>query len=979
MPLRLSLFAVLFLLFNTSFAEIIHVPDDFASIQVAIRNQGTQDGDTVLIDPGIYNDTLNFIGKDITVASLYLVTGDEDYISSTIIDGHNDHRVVLLRNGETENAKLIGLTIRNGTASYGGGIYVNGAAATPSLSHLIIYGNVATSNGGGIYTTSGAHPTIDQVTIYNNQGDSYGGINCHDSSTVVLTNSIIYGNEPAELPDGLDASFCDVEGGRDGEGNIDVDPQFVNAGEGDFHLNANSGCINAGDPNGELDPDRSRTDIGALSFHNPSAISVDPVQLNYGGIRLNTQVDGTVTITSSGLGSLIVESISIVDQGGAFSIVQGGDAIEIDPGESVRVTIRFSPDQEGDYIDTLQIVSDDPENGEVFVILHGSGLPPAPEIEVDQRMIDYGEVGLRQAVPHVLIVQNTGNAALNIDNATIIGNPSSFSIQFPRQIVVQPGNQTELTLTFQPVVTGDQSDTLRLVSNDEDESVINIPLTGSAVLPDLRYQFTNNTGVNHSILVLSFEIDGDPLVYGSEIGIFNDNGLCCGADYWLGNRLGMAAWGDNDMTEAIDGWRDGEFFSFKAWDLSAGREVIPEIEIVDGDNQFRPNGLSVVRLSIQRAPDGFSVYISNGWGIISAPVNPDELNVVRLWQPVVERRHLVMMKDSGGRFYSALFGFSNMQNWDFRQGYQVRGNAVDSLDLGGNYVAVDTVIPLRFGWNIVAFFPEMPITPQIAFRDIADRITIVKDAFGHFYLPGIGFNNMAMLRRGLGYQVRMSEAADFVWNIPDQQAASVHQTFTSPEHFIEPVPTGLSMSVLLSGDESLMNYEIAALCPDGRVVGATRLSGASPWGMAVWADDVTTPEKDGALSGEAIRLVIFDGTEERPALAEWANQNTFAGDELALVQLSAVSEISLSLHLEAPQPNPFNSRTTIAFSLPLHSQVKLAIYDLSGREISVLAEGKFSAGIHRSVWDADKASSGIYIAKLETAGRTFSTKLTLLR
>ncbi len=64
---------------------VIRVPGDYASIQAAIDAAG--DGDTVLVGPGTYQGGLTITGKSITLASLYLTTGDPKYIANTIIDG----------------------------------------------------------------------------------------------------------------------------------------------------------------------------------------------------------------------------------------------------------------------------------------------------------------------------------------------------------------------------------------------------------------------------------------------------------------------------------------------------------------------------------------------------------------------------------------------------------------------------------------------------------------------------------------------------------------------------------------------------------------------------------------------------------------------------------------------------------------------------------------------------------------------------
>jgi len=972
LPLLLTLLITL-----SASAEIIHIPDDFESIQLAIRDDNTRDGDIILIEPGVYDDTLNFAGKDITVASRYLDTGDESYIARTIVQGNGSYRMAVFRNGETSNARLIGLTIKNGYAQYGGGVYFN--ATSPRLSHLVICQNVASNNGGGVYATSEAAPELDHVIIYGNEGDTFGGVNCYNGATITLTNSIVYRNTPTEYPEELVATFSDIEEGFNGDGNIDADPIFEDPDAGDFTLHADSPCINTGDPDSDPDPDGSRADIGAIAFMHIPDIDVNPLALFMGARRVQERFDGNIRILNIAAVPLSVESISIVEENSPFSIIAGGDRIDLDPDESVVVTVRFSPVEVGEFAAGLRIESNDPEENVIIVALTGVGLPPAPEIGIDPVRIDFGDVALRSNNELPLTVRNIGSADLLIESTMILDAESDFGVEFEANTTLQPGQSLAIPVSYLPLTLGDHVSTLRITSNDDDEQVIDVPLNGTTVLPQLRNEFVGNTGRDHSFLILSCEFAGESLVYGSEVAIFNQNDLCCGADYWLENRLGLAAWGDNEMTEAIDGWRDGEAFSFKIWDLAAGEELIPEVEIVEGNESFEPNGLTVVRLSGEAAPDGFKIYIADSWGMVSAPVIPEETNIVRLWAPIVERHHLMIMKDGGGLFYQAQFGFSNMRPWDFGQGYQVRGLAVDSLDLGGNYVASDTPIPVRVGWNLVAYFPEEPLSVQVALQNDLDHVTLVKDAFGHFFIPSVGFSNMGPLRRGNAYQVRSSAAAEIIWNVPEEQVATTPPGHKTPEHFVAPSQTGASMSVLLTGDKSLQHGEIAVVTPDGRIVGAACLQGPPPWGTAVWGDDEFTDIKDGALHGEALSFRHFDGRVESPLNAEWSHSNCFEADALAEVKLSAVSILPLTLSLESPQPNPFNNRTTLTFNLPQTSGLKLSIIDLEGREIATLADGEYRAGVHRAVWNANGVASGLYIARLQAGGQSLTSKLMLIR
>ena len=78
-------------------------------------------------------------------------------------------------------------------------------------------------------------------------------------------------------------------------------------------------------------------------------------------------------------------------------------------------------------------------------------------------------------------------------------------------------------------------------------------------------------------------------------------------------------------------------------------------------------------------------------------------------------------------------------------------------------------------------------------------------------------------------------------------------------------------------------------------------------------------------------------------------------------------------------PNPFNSSTTISYSLPHANDVMLDVFDITGRVISTLVEGAQAAGTHNVHFDAGTLPSGIYIYRLQAGSNSQSRKLILLR
>ena len=169
-------------------AAVINIPDDTATIQGGIDM--AQMGDTVLVQPGTWEELLDFQGSGITVASLWLTTGDENYIETTTIDASENGSVVSFLSGETEAAVLCGFTVSGGRGAgtspdYQGGGITCRDGSSPSLHHLHIQGNNTIGedgHGGGLLCSNAANPHLEQITFSFNDAHRGGAIAVIDAS-----------------------------------------------------------------------------------------------------------------------------------------------------------------------------------------------------------------------------------------------------------------------------------------------------------------------------------------------------------------------------------------------------------------------------------------------------------------------------------------------------------------------------------------------------------------------------------------------------------------------------------------------------------------------------------------------------------------------------------------------------------------------------------------------------------------------------
>jgi len=162
--------------------------DPYCSIQTAIDN--AVDTDELVVAPGTYFESINFLGKAITVAS----TDPQDpaVVANTIIDGTGSLHVVQCVSGEGLDTVLDGFTITGGNApdNYGGGMLND---SSPTVTNCTFTGNSAFS-GGGMCNLFGGDATVINCTFSENSSEWSGGGMANIHSIPKVTNCTFTGN-----------------------------------------------------------------------------------------------------------------------------------------------------------------------------------------------------------------------------------------------------------------------------------------------------------------------------------------------------------------------------------------------------------------------------------------------------------------------------------------------------------------------------------------------------------------------------------------------------------------------------------------------------------------------------------------------------------------------------------------------------------------------------------------------------------------
>ena len=177
---------------------------------------------------------------------------------------------------DSDPVHLVHLLIQDNEAPRGAGLCASDS--TVAVASSIFTGNVASSEGGGIYLYEVAG-TLTNVVISANASPTGSGLRMNDAEGLAVTNTIITDNTEgygvalaSHAPDQW--AYNNVFGNPSGDfsglddptgldGNLSLDPRFVDTAAGDYHLQGNSPCIDTGDPN-YLDGDGTLSDMGAF-------------------------------------------------------------------------------------------------------------------------------------------------------------------------------------------------------------------------------------------------------------------------------------------------------------------------------------------------------------------------------------------------------------------------------------------------------------------------------------------------------------------------------------------------------------------------------------------------------------------------------------------------------------------------------------------------------------------------------------------
>ena len=292
-------------------------------------------------------------------------------------------------------------------------------------------------------------------------------------------------------------------------------------------------------------------------------------------------------------------------------------------------------------------------------------------------------------------------------------------------------------------------------------------------------------------------------------------------------------------------------------------------------------------------------------------------------------------------------------------------------------------IELSSGWNWIGYLPSVPINIDAALATIGTDLDYIKSQGGYAdYYAGFGwFGTLQTLAPFEGYMLDVA----------------VDETLVYPS-------SGLARSQNYDNDINFIDFNYRDYEYNGSITSEINIADA-----VITESDLLNAYVDGECRGYVAPLlfpltnkyifplmVYSNNNEENNMNFEYFNSSTnkyytldnsisfesdmIIGNGLTPFEFEGENnEIVSGLSVQSAYPNPFNPSTNIEYSISTSGNVKIAIYDVTGRQVDIIYNDYQSSGSHSIIWNAINSPSGIYYMQIQAQNDIHTQKVVLLK
>lgn len=383
-----------------------------------------------------------------------------------------------------------------------------------------------------------------------------------------------------------------------------------------------------------------------------------------------------------------------------------------------------------------------------------------------------------------------------------------------------------------------------------------------------------------------------------------------------------------------------------------------------------------------------------GWQLVGVPFRSVDLKSSSL-------QSSVLRFEWNGTDYNRISAYDPIRaHW---LGSQVAGEDT----IVGSIAESDQIIYLHTGWNMITsplvrpVFLDSIIVTNLSTNEILSYTQAIVSTWITipFDYRDKTYNSVSKLNPFKGYWVGVSVGEGVSLTLPihrQTQPAGKQPSTPNPQLWFtlrdgaSAHELSVSVSQAVPAPPAAPNSTRVGLLGPASTLGSLYLqvkaqaSTESAWPLVI-GGEARTVELSWTDQDFAGMTAVLQLSDRRYDLTS-ANSISLRSDKSAQIVVGPIStsvepgsESPLRTELLAAYPNPFNPSTMIDYELSVSGNVRMAVYDVLGRQVAVLLNGEMSAGRHQVNFDASNLASGIYLYRLEAGGRVFTRRLTLLK
>lgn len=991
-------------------------------------------GSTVLIKAGVYNEKIvvNVSGS----AGAGPITFSRYVNDSAVLDGtgRSGDQIILVENKSF--VTIAGLELRNNlNQSFGSGIWVQGWGNQIVLRENIIHDMRAAPGGGdamgiSIYGTDAAaaltnivvegnhiydcEPGHSEALTLNGNVDTFRVVGnlVHDVDNIGIDMIGGEGTSPAPSKDAARNGLCAgnrvfnarsnygggyaagiyVDGGR----NIVVERNIVSQCDVGMEI----GCENAGlTASGIIVRDNriynnDKAGLGFGGYNYPST----------GKVAASSFTNNTVfanDVLGTGTGELWIQyaeqctvknNIFVAAPQNRLMTTTVGNAqanlldhnLWFAPGGSGSATVDWNGTVYGDFAAYLSGTGQDPHSLFGDPLFVSSSLPsPDLDLQTSSPAIDAGDP---------FFVPGPGETDIG-GNPRVVG--ARVDIGATEVVTIEPGapSPPEL-LAAQP---GDGTVTLRWTRNGESDFAKYVILGGITANSTARLDSTGlitdttailaglTNGVAYFFRLAAMDIEGLTSGYSNELGATPSSASAPPKPQLIGVGREAGAFRIR--------WR--KLADSASYHLQISAHPAFAAPILDGPSAPDTSALAaalqdstVYFWRVRASNSAGAGPWSDAWNFFTADGNiavecRNRWNLLSLPADVPDGRRSSLFPTAASPAFAFHEGYAVAETLEHGEGYWMKFSGAQEARFTGTPIVSDS-IGVSAGWNLVG-----SLSAPVAALDAGQIGTTVTSLF--FGYDG-GYAPADSLLPGRGYWVKVDQ--DGMLALGSNAAMPVKRAWPGDELLRW---SQLSITDAAGNSQTLYVAPVSASPSDPR----WELPPPPPAGGfdARFASGHLVEELDGS---EERRAVVELRSTAFPVKIRWKRNilgilailddggslgaegsGVTVGRRSAEIGLTFSDRgregIPAAFSLAQNYPNPFNGETRFEFSLPSPSRVRLAVYDVLGREIALLADEQLPSGRHARSWNARGAASGVYFCRLTDGAATRVRSLVLMK